>query len=132
MKSFAFLLVILPLLGSCIAPIVPFVAATAVGIWTHDEYSKNSGSIPVEAPAQDVWAAAKAVAADHAKPGEDLDVSDGVMRIEGRLLDANVLISILPYPSTDKIVEIKVMALQGFKGRQDIAKILAEEIQARL
>ncbi len=130
MKQFAFLLVLVPLLGSCVA--APFIAAGALGIWTYDEYSENGGSIPVEAPAQDVWIAAKATAMDMAEPGQKLDINDGVMRIEGRIQDANVLISVLLYPTTDKLTEIKVTATQGLRGRADIAQEIAEDIANRL
>lgn len=130
MKQFAFLLVLIPLLGSCVA--APFIAAGAIGVWTYDEYKENGGSIPVEAPAQDVWIAAKATAMDRAEPGQKLDINDGVMRIEGRLNDANVLISVLLYPTTDKLTEIKVTATQGLRGRADIAQEIAEDIANRL
>ena len=142
MKQFAFLLVLIPLLGSCVAApfAAPFVAAAAIGAWTAGEYADRTGSISMEAAGQDVWLAARAVALDHAIEGKELDINDGVRRIEGRLQvtldnrvqDATVLISILPFTNIDNATEIKVTAIQGARGRVEIAQMLAEEIANRL
>lgn len=129
MKSLVPFLLALPFLGSCAA--VPIAAAVAVGVWSYDEHSdSSSGSLPVEAPRAQVWAAMKQVAFERAT-GE-LDVNEGSERIVGEMDGCKVYLSVLPFETTREIVEIKVRATQGVRPRGDIAKAIAEDIASRL
>ncbi len=129
MKKSAILTLLFLCLASCAA--APIAAGVALGVWSSDQYSSAGGALPIEAPPERVWAAAKAVALDRAA-GEELDIQEGVMRIEGRMNECKVLIRVLLYPTTDKISEIRVSARQGVRGRTDVAQSIAEEITARL
>lgn len=128
MKKLASIVLLLPFLASCAA--VPIAAAAAVGVWSYDQYNEEGGSLPVEAPQGRVWAAMKQVANERATG--PIEIVEGSDRIEGEISDCTVYMSVLPYLTTENVVEIKVRAVQGQRKRGDIAKAIAEDIAARL
>lgn len=128
MKKLASLVLLLPFLASCAA--VPIAAAAAVGVWSYDQYNEEGGSLPVEAPQARVWAAMKQVANERATGA--IEINEGSERVEGEISDCKVYMSVLPYLTTENVVEIKVRAVQGQRKRGDVAKAIAEDIAARL
>ncbi|MCH2101657.1 MAG: hypothetical protein MK209_07015 [Planctomycetes bacterium] len=128
MKKLAPLALLLPFLVSCAA--VPIAAAAAVGVWSYDQYNDEGGSLPVEAPQPRVWAAMKQVSNELATGA--IEINEGSERIVGQISDCTVYMSVLPYLTTENVVEIKVRAVQGQRKRGDVAKAIAEDIAARL
>ena len=109
---------------------MPIAAAAAVGVWSYDQYTNEGGSLPVEAPQARVWAAMKQVANERATGA--IEINEGSERVEGDISDCKVYMSVLPYLTTENVVEIKVRAVQGQRKRGDVAKEIAEDIAARL
>lgn len=128
MKKLAPLVLLLPFLASC--AVVPIAAAAAVGVWSYDQYNEDGGSLPVEAPQARVWSAMKQVANERATGA--IEINEGSERVEGEISECMVYMSVLPYHTTQNVVEIKVRAVQGQRKRGDIAKEIAEDIAARL
>lgn len=128
MKKLVSIALLLPFLVSCAA--VPIAAAAAVGVWSYDKYNEEGGSLPVEAPQARVWSAMKQVANERATG--PIEINDSSERVEGEISDCLVYMSVLPFETTDNVVEIKVRAVQGQRKRGDVAKEIAEDIASRL
>lgn len=128
MKKLLLFAALLPSLAACAA--VPIAAAAAVGVWSYDQNNQTGGSLPVEAERNQVWAAMKQVANERATG--PLEINEGAQRIEGEVADCKTYMTVLPFPSTSKVYEIKVRCIQGVRPRSDVAKELAEDIASRL
>ncbi|MAW60098.1 MAG: hypothetical protein CMJ94_04605 [Planctomycetes bacterium] len=128
MKKLVPLVLLLPFLASCAA--VPIAAAAAVGVWSYDRYNEEGGSLPVEAPQAKVWSAMKQVANERATG--PIEITEASERVVGEISECTVYMSVLPYLTTESVVEIKVRAVQGQRERGDIAKEIAEDIAGRL
>lgn len=120
------------LLASCAAPIVLVGMGAAVGIWTYDDYSQDSGEIILRTNAEEAYAVAKTVTQSRPSATQ-FNMVDGSMRIEFKEDKADVVVQIMLMPKTPEFTTLRVYASElGLRGRSELARSVAEEIAEKL
>jgi len=120
------------LFPSCVAPVVLVGMGAAVGIWTYDDYSQDSGEIILRASAEETFAVAKSVTQSRTA-AVAFHVVEGSMRIEFKEDKADVVVQVLLMPETPEFSTLRVYASElGLRGRSELARTVAEEIASKL
>jgi len=119
-------------LASCAAPIVLVGMGAAVGIWTYDDYSQDSGEIILHTTAEEAFAVAKSVTQSRTAATQ-FHIVPGSMRIEFKEDKADIVVQIMLMPKTPEFTTLRVYASElGLRGRSELARTVAEEIAAKL
>ncbi|MFQ5748603.1 MAG: hypothetical protein ACE5H3_03995 [Planctomycetota bacterium] len=116
------------LLLSC-APALLLGTGAAAGAWGYDEHTKDGGEIVLSSSPEKVYEAAIAVARQR---GYDVMTSDGAMRVECEVDDADVVFQIFVIPENDDVARLRVTAKELLVGREELAKDLGLQVQNRL
>jgi len=121
-------LLIPALLLSC-APALLLGTGAAGGAWAYDRHTNDGGEIVLTSSPEKVYEAAIAVAR---KRGYDVMTSDGAMRVECEVDDADVVFQIFVIPEEDDVARLRVTAKELMVGREELAKELGQQVQNRL
>jgi len=119
-------------LSSCVAPVVLVGMGAAVGIWTYDDYSQDSGEIILRTSAEEAYAIAKTVTQSRTSATE-FNIVSGSLRIEFKEDKADVVVQILLMPKTPEFTTLRVYASElGMRGRSELARTVAEDIASKI
>ncbi|HEX9794109.1 MAG TPA: hypothetical protein VGC54_09025 [Planctomycetota bacterium] len=104
-------------------------AGAAAGIWAHDEYSDSSGEIVLGASPEEIFMAANAVATER---GVKIKRFPEEMRVEFTMLEPAVDVSmvVIVVPDSENAGLLRVRATEILRGRAEIARELALEVQS--
>lgn len=104
----------------------------AVGIWTYDDYSQDSGEIILHTDAEQAYSVAKTVTQARTSATQ-FNIVPGSMRIEFKEDKADVVVQVMLMPNTPEFTTLRVYASElGLRGRSELARTVAEEIAAKL